>query len=150
ARAHKLLSDQLRTSTLPNLWDNHPPFQIDGNFGATAGIAEMLVQSHAGELHLLPALPAAWPSGEVRGLRARGDITLDLQWQNGGLVSARLHTGQGGQLTIRNALFTKKFTLIELASGQPVKLNGEGDSRVLVTEPGKTYLLSAIAQTLMD
>ncbi len=149
-RAHKLLSDQLRQSTLPNLWDNHPPFQIDGNFGATAGIAEMLVQSHAGELHLLPALPAAWSSGEVRGLRARGDITLDLQWQNGGLVSARLHAGQGGQLTIRNALFTKKFTLTELASGQPVKLNGEGDSRVLVTEPGKTYLLSAIAQTLMD
>jgi alpha-L-fucosidase 2 len=142
-RAHKLLSDQLQQSTLPNLWDNHPPFQIDGNFGATAAVAEMLVQSHTSELHLLPALPSVWPSGQVRGLRARGDITLDLQWQDGELISARLHTGQGGQLTLRNALLTKKFTLIELASGQPVKLNGESDSRVLVTEPGKTYLLSA-------
>ena len=118
--AYKLYGNLLKNGTLDNLWDTHAPFQIDGNFGGTAGVTEMLLQSHMGFLHLLPALPDAWKEGSVEGLRARGNFLVNLTWRGGKLVQA---------------------TVVS-QSGEPCMVHYNGKTLNFNTQRGKSYTIT--------
>jgi alpha-L-fucosidase 2 len=119
--AHKLLTSQIAESTLPNMFDTHPPFQIDGNFGGAAAIAEMLLQSDDDGVTLLPALPPAWKDGRVSGLRARGNVAVEMEWQEGRLRRAVL-TGPARGLTVRHGA---QSAHVSLRRGAPLILDGQ-------------------------
>ncbi|MFC0516401.1 glycoside hydrolase N-terminal domain-containing protein [Mucilaginibacter angelicae] len=148
--AYKLYRDLLRLTgesgynysegggLYPNMFDAHPPFQIDGNFGGTSGLAEMLLQSQDGNVHLLPALPDAWTNGEIKGLVARGAYVVDMKWTGGKVVTAGILSKIGGQCHI----ITKSKLTVKGLNAVPVKVK-DGYELVINTEKGKSYQLTS-------
>ncbi|WP_459194085.1 glycoside hydrolase family 95 protein [Halosimplex sp. J119] len=134
---HKLLAD----STYDSLLDSHPPYQIDGNFGGTAGIAEALLESHGGELRLLPALPEGWDEGSVTGLRARGGFEVDLSWHDGRLVEATVRADRDAPCRIDVA--DVDIDHVETADGTPVETEREDDVLAFDASAGERYVIVA-------
>jgi alpha-L-fucosidase 2 len=129
--AYKLLRDLIAENTLPNMFDNHPPFQIDGNFGGAAAIAEMLMQSRIGEVTVLPALPSRWPEGEVDGLRARGGLRVGITWRDGAPTEVRLLSKAATSVHLR---YQHHDVVVALEPGKELTVDG---ARLTPSEEGR-------------
>lgn len=127
--AYTLLGNLLKNGTSDNLWDIHPPFQIDGNFGGTAGMTEMLMQCHMGFIHLLPALPDAWHTGTITGLRAKGNFGVDLYWNEGKLTEAIIHSDSGAPCEVRYGDLVWKFKTVK-GKSYKIQVGQKGDAAV--------------------
>lgn len=137
--AATMVSQLLKESTLPNLFDTHPPFQIDGNFGATAGMTEMLLQSQGDSIDLLAALPAVWQDGFVQGLKARGNFTVDMAWAKGRLTTATIRSHVGGRCTLRYPGLGKATVTCD---GKAVAVSVAGDTLSFDTVAGDGYVVN--------
>ncbi len=137
--SYLLLQNLLRDRTYPNLWDVHPPFQIDGNFGATSGMTEMLLQSHEGYISLLPALPDAWKKVEFKGLKARGNFTVDCDYNDGKIQSCIIKAECDGELKLRYEGFLDTTVLCD---GKNIEVIRDGFFISFKTEKGNTYVLN--------
>jgi len=143
-KAYEHLLALLNQFTTDNLFDLHPPriFQIDGNMGATSGVAEMLLQSHSGEVALLPALPREWSHGRFKGLRARGGLVIDLEWQNHQATSATIHSAAAADHRIRPPSGQKITAIIDaLGNAMPLRQFSEGVVR-FTASAGKDYMVA--------
>ncbi len=142
--SHKMLEELLRGSTLDNLWDDHPPFQLDGNYGATSGITEMLLQSQDGIVDVLPALPTAWPDGSYSGLKARGNVEVSATWESGSAQTIEVTPANSGELRLRSgSLAPGLFGLVD-SDGAAVPFTIDGNGAVVFTaEAGETYTAAA-------
>ena len=140
-KAYKSLTHLLANCTLPNMFDTHPPFQIDGNFGGTAAIAEMLLQSHEGFINLLPVLPDSWPNGKIQGLCARGGFVVDIAWSEGKLVEASIHSQKGGHCTVWCS--DERGGIPRFINKEKIELTEDGMLR-FPAGPGMVYSLSYV------
>ena len=142
-RAHKLITDLFKSGIYQNLWDTHPPYQIDGNFGMTSGVAEMLIQSNAGYINLLPALPDVWADGRVSGLVARGNFEVTMDWSDTELTSAELLSKNGGTAVVQSDRIS--LAVVTDEEGNAVDFEAVKENRIsFETEAGKTYTISMI------
>ena len=140
-KAHELIQNLFKGGIYPNLWDAHSPFQIDGNFGMTSGVAEMLMQSNMGYINLLPALPDVWAEGSVDGLIARGNFEIDMDWANGLLTDVEITSKNGGTATVKYAQVAQATVLD--SKGNEVEVTVDGKDMVsFETTKGETYTLT--------
>ena len=149
-RAHKLITDLFANGIYANMWDTHPPYQIDGNFGMTSGVAEMLLQSNAGYINLLPALPDVWENGSVDGLVARGNFEISMAWDFGRITTTEITANNGGECKVLNPWSESSVGMKVYKDGQEVattvEANTLGDVYTFQTEAGAVYELKPAAE----
>ena len=149
-RAHKLITDLFANGIYANMWDTHPPYQIDGNFGMTSGVAEMLLQSNAGYINLLPALPDVWENGSVDGLVARGNFAISMAWDFGRITTTEITANNGGECKVLNPWSESSVGMKVYKDGQEVETTVEantlGDVYTFQTEAGAVYELKPAAE----
>ena len=145
-RAHTLFKNLLQTRTFPNLWDWHPPFQIDGNFGGVTGVADMLLQSHEGYINILPTLPDVWAKGSFTGLKARGNFTVDCSWENGRASEIKITSCVGGEVKVRYVGIGKATVT---CAGKTVTPTSQDDIFLTFnTKVGESYVIKGFAEVV--